>query len=178
MEYLSKEAVKHHIEELLWSYRNQHYLDTADEKGSLRDAKGQSRLSNRDHEYIELEAERAWSALKAAFGHHSGFGREMLTSQTRKTSSIVAQLVQWSQELEWAKGIVNGKWQTTANDADECCEKVSTFMHDKFWPFTNIIRWVTNPTIGVRGTDSTLRIFIDAPVLRSGVIIADLPGRL
>ncbi|KAL2399997.1 hypothetical protein ABEF93_004121 [Exophiala dermatitidis] len=158
VEYLSKEAVKHHIEELLWSYRNQHYLDTADEKGSLRDAKGQSRLSNRDHEYIELEAERAWSALKAAFGHHSGFGREMLTSQTRKTSSIVAQLVQWSQELEWAKGIVNGKWQTTANDADECCEKVSTFMHDKFWPFTNIIR-----------------IFIDAPVLRSGVIIADLP---
>ncbi|KAL2430402.1 hypothetical protein ABEF95_006730 [Exophiala dermatitidis] len=158
VEYLSKEAVKHHIEELLWSYRNQHYLDKADEKGSLRDAKGQSRLSNRDHEYIELEAERAWSALKAAFGHHSGFGREMLASQTRKTSSIVAQLVQWSQELQWPKGIMNGKWQTTANDADGCCEKVSTFMRDKFWPFTKIIR-----------------IFIDAPVLRSGVIIADLP---
>lgn len=97
-------------------------------------------MGDKDLERIEREAEHAWSALEAAFGHHAGFGREMLTDQSRDVSLIVAQLVQWSQELKWPEGDIEGMWVTTAADADECSEKTSIFMHNKFWPFTKIMR--------------------------------------
>ncbi|EXJ86047.1 hypothetical protein A1O1_06416 [Capronia coronata CBS 617.96] len=159
VEYLSKQEIEQHLEELTWSYRNLFLVKQANEAGSLRDEQGRQTLSDKDYERIEREAEHAWSALEAAFGHHAGFGREMLTDRSQDVPSIVAKLARWSQELEWPEGDQEGFWTTTATDADECCEKTSIFMNNRFWPFTKIIR-----------------VFVDAPVLRHGVVLADLPG--
>jgi len=49
-------------------------------------------------------------------------------------------LIQWAHELEWPDGGNSGTWKATADTADECCEKTSIFMQDRFWPFTKIIR--------------------------------------
>ena len=52
-----------------------------------------------------------------------------------------------------------GLWEATARTAEECCEKTAELMKDKIWTFIK-----------------TIRVYLDAQVLRSGVVLADLPG--
>ena len=56
-------------------------------------------------------------------------------------AKATAKLIEWSQELEWPGNDNSGSWKATADTAEECCEKTSIFMQDRFWPFTKIIRY-------------------------------------
>ena len=143
VEYLSSREIQDLIEELVWSYRKLFLIDKANDEGASRDEVGSKNISDKDYQRIECEAEHAWSALEAAFSHQSRFNRNMLSDNSHDAvPRIVDQLTKWSQDLEWPEGGSDGKWTSTADTADDCCEKTSIFMLNKFWPFTKIIRYL------------------------------------
>ena len=130
VEYLSDPEIEDLIKELLWKYRQLYLPDIEDDS-----------VDAKDYTRYQRESEQAWSALEAAFKHQSGFSRGFLQDMSEGALGRVTQrLVQWARELEWPESGVAGKWKSTAITAEECCEKTSFFMSDRFWPFTKIIR--------------------------------------
>lgn len=141
VEYFSDQEIKDHLEALVWSCRKLVLVDNAIENASSSQGGDNPKISEKDYERIEREAEHAWSALEAAFCHQNTFSRNMLSvSDDDAVERVVAQLVRWSKDIEWPEGGSDGKWRSTADTADECCEKTSVFMRDRLWPFTKIIR--------------------------------------
>lgn len=150
VEHLSTSAIEEVIGELLWNYR-QLYLPGVEEEGPSADAFPQR----------QRESAQAWSALEAAFQHKRGFREELLQDMSDGAlERLTAQLVEWAREIEWPEGAVNGLWRSTAESAEECVEKTAVFMQDRHWPFTKIIR-----------------VYLNAQVLKTGVVLADLPGK-
>lgn len=99
-------------------------------------------VSENEYAIVQRRSEQSWFSLEAGFNHQSGFSKDMLINDMSEAGLYIAnsQLVQWAHELNWPEGGENGKWTSTADTADECCNKTSVFMQDKFWPFTKIIR--------------------------------------
>ncbi|KAJ4027854.1 hypothetical protein NW752_000099 [Fusarium irregulare] len=149
VEYLSASEIRDLVKELLWSYR-QLFLPSVESEET----------SEQDYNRFMRESEQAWSALSAAFKHKrqftQSFAQDMADGALER---ITDQLVQWAGEIEWPTGGGDGLWTSTAQTADECVEKTKLFMQDRFWPFTKIIR-----------------VYLDSPVLKTGVVLADLPG--
>ncbi|KFY77671.1 hypothetical protein V499_03018 [Pseudogymnoascus sp. VKM F-103] len=150
VEYLSTSEREELIKELLWSFRRM-YLPNAEDDG----------IAESEYARMLRESGEAWSSLEAAFSHQRAFNKNFLMQDMSEAGLAVAtaQLVQWSHELDWPAGADSGKWTSTADTADECYEKTSIFMQDQFWPFTKIIR-----------------VYIEAQILKAGIILADLPG--
>ncbi|OBT96981.1 hypothetical protein VE01_05489 [Pseudogymnoascus verrucosus] len=150
VEYLSMGEIEDLIKELVWNYRQMYLPHT----------EGDS-VSENEYATMQRESEQAWSSLEAGFSHQPSFNKAMLINDISEAGLSIAnsQLVQWAYELNWPDSGENGKWTSTADTADECCEKTSVFMEDRFWPFTKIIR-----------------VYLQADVLKTGIILADLPG--
>ncbi|KAJ9136605.1 Ras GTPase family protein [Pleurostoma richardsiae] len=149
VEYLSTPEIEALLKELLWSYR-QLYLPDIESDKTLPE----------DYARYQRQSAQAWSALEAAFKHKGEFKPERLQDMSDGAlDRITTELIRWSEEIEWPEGGVNGLWRSTANTTEECCEKTEIFMKDKYWPFTKIIR-----------------IYLNAQVLKTGVVLADLPG--
>lgn len=118
------------VKELLWSYR-QLFLPGVD--SDLTSAVDYARFTR--------ESEQAWSALEAAFQHQRQFRRQMLQDMSEGAlERIQDQLIAWTGDMEWPDGGDSGFWKSTATNAEECSEKTSIFMQDRYWPFTKIIR--------------------------------------
>ncbi|KAH7193897.1 uncharacterized protein B0J16DRAFT_395906 [Fusarium flagelliforme] len=149
VEYLSAFEIRDLIKELLWSYR-QLFLPSVESEET----------SEQDYNRFMRESEQAWSALHAAFKHKRQFTQTFAQDMSDGAlERITEQLVQWAREIEWPTGGGEGFWRSTAQTADECVEKTKLFMQDRFWPFTKIIR-----------------VYLDSPVLKTGVVLSDLPG--
>ncbi|KFY49525.1 hypothetical protein V496_09946 [Pseudogymnoascus sp. VKM F-4515 (FW-2607)] len=150
VEYLSIGEIEDLIKELVWNYRQMYLPHT----------EGDS-ISENEYATMQRESEQAWSSLEAGFSHQPSFNKAMLINDLSEAGLSIAnsQLVQWAYELDWPDSGEIGKWTSTADTADECCEKTSVFMEDRFWPFTKIIR-----------------VYLQADVLKTGIILADLPG--
>ncbi|KFY44996.1 hypothetical protein V494_01204 [Pseudogymnoascus sp. VKM F-4513 (FW-928)] len=150
VEYLSMDEIEDLIKELVWNYR-QMYLPSTE---------GDS-ISENEYATMQRKSEQAWSSLEAGFSHQPSFNKAMLINDMSEAGLSVtnSQLLQWACDLDWPDSGENGKWTSTADTADECCEKTSVFMQDRFWPFTKIIR-----------------VYLQAEVLKTGIILADLPG--
>jgi len=133
VEYLSGNGIENMIQELLWSYR-QLFLPDVDSDNT----------SAADYAKYARESEQAWSALDAAFRHRREFNQAMLQDMSEGAlEKVQDKLVEWTREITWPKGdegAPDGVWQSTAKTAEECCEKTSVFMQDRYWPFTKIIR--------------------------------------
>ncbi|RYP05881.1 hypothetical protein DL765_009691 [Monosporascus sp. GIB2] len=149
VEYLAKDEIAEMVRELLWSYR-QLFLPGVDSDTT----------SAVDYARYTRESEQAWSALEAAFQHQSRFSKEMLRDMSEGAlERIQDQLIAWTNDMEWPDGGEAGCWRSTAGNAEECREKTGLFMQDRYWPFTKIIR-----------------VYVNAQVLKTGLILADLPG--
>ncbi|KAM0549484.1 hypothetical protein ACHAPJ_009300 [Fusarium lateritium] len=149
VEYLSAPGVRELIKELLWSYR-QLFLPGVES----------SETSEQDYNRYMRESEQAWSALHAAFKHKRQFTQKYAQDMSDGASErITDQLIEWARQTEWPRGGADGFWTSTAQTAEECVEHTKLFMQDKFWPFTKIIR-----------------VYLDSQVLKTGVVLADLPG--
>ena len=97
--------------------------------------------SSEEYKRYTAESERAWSALEAAFGHRPEFRKEFLRDEsTEAADKIATQLLDWTKDLTWPEGGNNGVWDSTAQNAEDCCDKTAVFMRDRLWPFTKIIR--------------------------------------
>lgn len=130
VEYLSESEIEDLIKELLWNYR-QIFLPEVEE----------DKVEAKDYARYQRESEQAWSALEAGFKHQTGFNKQLLSDMAEGgLAKATGKLIQWAHELEWPNGGNSGFWKATADTADECCEKTSIFMEDRFWPFTKIIR--------------------------------------
>jgi hypothetical protein len=119
------------IREVLRSHRRMHLLDAQDD-----DIDGDERAK------LKRESDEALSSLEAAFGRRKGFSKDWLTKDLSEDglATITGQIFEWAQEIDWPAGADSGKWSSTADTADECCEKTSAFMQNQLWPFTKIIR--------------------------------------
>ncbi|RYP26651.1 hypothetical protein DL767_007934 [Monosporascus sp. MG133] len=149
VEYLAKDEIAEMVRELLWSYR-QLFLPGVESDTT----------SAADYARYTRESEQAWSALEAAFQHQSRFSKEMLRDMSEGAlERIQDQLISWTNDMEWPDGGEAGCWRSTASNAEECREKTGLFMQDRYWPFTKIIR-----------------VYLNAQVLKTGLILADLPG--
>lgn len=131
VEYLSIGEIEDLIKELVWNYRQMYLPHT----------EGDS-ISENEYATMQRESEQAWSSLEAGFSHQPSFNKAMLINDLSEAGLSIAnsQLIQWAYELDWPDSGEYGKWTSTADTADECCEKTSVFMEDRFWPFTKIIR--------------------------------------
>ncbi|PVH75179.1 hypothetical protein DL98DRAFT_658308 [Cadophora sp. DSE1049] len=137
------------LNELLWSYRFFHITDLDDQNMRIDE---QTRL--------EAQSKLAWDTLQAAFGSH----RELTEIYLQDTSSgaearIKDQLKLWTRALEWPGDSHESGWLGTAETVSECKSKTRQFLMGNLWPFIKIIR-----------------IYLSSQVLRSGAILADLPG--
>ncbi|CAG2005293.1 unnamed protein product [Fusarium graminearum] len=149
VEYLSALEIRELIKELLWSYR-QLFLPGVES----------NEVSEQDYNRYMRQSEQAWSALHAAFKHKKQFTQSFAQDMSDGAlERITDQLIEWTREIEWPTGGVDGFWTSTAQTSEECVEKTKFFMQDKFWPFTKIIR-----------------VYLNSQVLKTGVVLADLPG--
>lgn len=148
VEYLSEAEIEEIVKELLWDYR-QLYLPGVEQE-----------LSVDEYKKCCEQSELAWSTLGAAFGDRREFRKELLRDNSDEAKEkALALLLQWTQELDWPEGGSDGMWRSTAQDAEECCEKTGRFMENRLWPFTKVVR-----------------IYLSAQVLKTGIVLADLPG--
>ncbi|KAM0295276.1 hypothetical protein ACHAPM_010801 [Fusarium culmorum] len=130
VEYLSALEIRELIKELLWSYR-QLFLPGVES----------NETSEQDYNRYMRQSEQAWSALHAAFKHKKQFTQSFAQDMSDGAlERITDQLIEWTREIEWPTGGVDGFWTSTAHTSEECVEKTKFFMQDKFWPFTKIIR--------------------------------------
>ena len=121
------------MKELIWSYR-QLYLPNVEQDAS-----------SEEYKRYQAESERAWSALEAAFGHRQEFKKEFLRDQSVEApDKILTRLLEWTKDLDWPEGGTDGVWKSTAQTAEECCDKTAIFMRDRVWPFTKIIRYASS----------------------------------
>ncbi|KAH8688415.1 hypothetical protein BGZ61DRAFT_353751 [Ilyonectria robusta] len=149
VEYLSASGMKELVTELLWSYR-QLYLPGVES----------DETPEQDYARYMRESDQAWSALQSAFRHQRQFTKEFLRDMSEGAlEKITNQVLQWVSDIEWPSGGNDGFWVSTAQTAEECCNKTKVFMQDKYWPFTKIIR-----------------VYLNSQVLKTGVVLADLPG--
>ncbi|KAL9106686.1 MAG: hypothetical protein Q9227_008338 [Pyrenula ochraceoflavens] len=149
VEHLSAAEIKDLIVELVWSYSKLYFP-------------GAENVSDDDYKRHMRESALAWSTLEAAFSHRQEFNRDLLQYTSEESmKSITEKLTEWAEDIRWPAGETgNGNvWKAAAETAKECCEKTSTFMQDRYWPFTKIIR-----------------VYLSSQVLKAGIVLADLPG--
>jgi hypothetical protein len=130
VDYLSESEIENLLKELVWKYR-QIYLPWVES----------DEVNPKDYAQWQKESEHAWSALEAAFAHQREFKKEFLTDMTDGAlERVTDRLVRWTKDIEWPEGGASGRWTSTAQTAEECYNRTNTFMRDRLWPFTKIIR--------------------------------------
>jgi hypothetical protein len=132
VERLSQSGIEELVRELVWNYRQMLLPDVESNE-----------VTPEEYERFQRESDLAWSTLDAAFKHRREFKPEFLKDKSAEAGDRIAdQLIHWTHDLEWPHGDSgeNCVWKSTAQTAEECCEKTSQFMEDRLWPFTKIIR--------------------------------------
>ena len=114
-----------------------------------------------EYESCAQEKTIASSSLAPVFGSKANF-QQLLDDRTPGAlERAIEQFTQWAADLtaRWPQSSSGPVWRSTADTADSCCEATDKLMEDESWPFTKVIR-----------------VFLDAEVLKTGVVLADLPG--
>ena len=97
--------------------------------------------SEKEFQNIEKRSEIALATLESIFGQVPEVDPQRLRDFTDGAlEGLHADLKFLARGLRWPDGAENGRWATTAVDAQECQEKVGIFMENGLWPLTNIVR--------------------------------------
>ncbi|KAL8649989.1 MAG: hypothetical protein Q9226_005335 [Calogaya cf. arnoldii] len=150
VEYCNETEIDEQLYELLVSYRELYQPGLEKE------------LENNESLYREIETKStvAASTLQSIFPNRPEVAPRQLKDQGKGVfERILRDLKRLASFIEWPSDAVNGRWTATATSSSECHEKVAYFMEKGLWPLTNIVR-----------------IYLSAQVLKTGVILADLPG--
>ncbi|KAH7359284.1 hypothetical protein B0T11DRAFT_355944 [Plectosphaerella cucumerina] len=159
VEYSTGIALEEIVTNMVWSCRL-YWLQGA------KDASQTGHGEESDQDDCKKESLVAQEGLMSAFGHLAGFSVEFLLDMSDGAGDrVTEQCIKWAHAIEWPAGgwttTENGStvWHSAVNTVEECAAKTGAFMKDKFWPFTKVIK-----------------VYLDSPVLRTGLILADLPG--
>ncbi|KAL9016734.1 MAG: hypothetical protein Q9185_005941, partial [Variospora sp. 1 TL-2023] len=149
-EYCNEDEIDDQLQELLHSYRELYQPGLGKE------------LEDNEQQYREIErkSEIAFSTLQSIFPDCPKVTSEKLRGNGDGAfKRILDGLRRLAKKIEWPSGAADGRWTATAASSAECHEKVAYFMQNGLWPLTNIVR-----------------IYLSAQVLKSGIVLADLPG--
>ncbi|KIM94328.1 hypothetical protein OIDMADRAFT_149423 [Oidiodendron maius Zn] len=146
---MTDSEIEEQLQELLWSYRKFHIWDLDKEN-----------LTADEQKHLEDKAKLAWDTLKSAFGSR----RELTETYLKDTSDgaegrIQQQLKLWTDSLQWPGDSHQNGWLGSAENVEEYNEKTKQFLAGTLWPFIKV-----------------MRVFLSSQVLKSGAILADLPG--
>ena len=148
-EVIPTDQMKDFLTELVWSYRRAYFPGLEES------------LSLEEYKQSQKESETAKSSLATAFGHIGELGKvlQQALESDEMAEDTVNQLLDWSKRLPWPPCDQKGRYEAIANTVEDCINVTDRFAEEVLWPFTKIIR-----------------IFLDAEVLDTGVVLADLPG--
>ncbi|KAL1967746.1 hypothetical protein VTN77DRAFT_3003 [Rasamsonia byssochlamydoides] len=157
VDYMNENEVKELLEELLRSFR-QYYTDAYREVTDVE-----------EQQQIRETSTRAWETLHSLFRNQPGLTHEYLSDEADGAEAAILRHLE-----EWAKaGFIHRpggadalQYSVTANDLDECRDLLDALTTDPpnedrpaIWPFIKLIR-----------------VYLRSPILRTGLILADLPG--
>ncbi|KAH7323547.1 hypothetical protein BKA65DRAFT_70778 [Rhexocercosporidium sp. MPI-PUGE-AT-0058] len=146
---MTNSEIEEQLRELLWSYRFFHITDL-DDQGIRADE--QARL--------EAQSKLAWDTLQAAFGPQRELTETYLQDPSDGAENrIQNKLKEWSSDLRWPDESHESGWLGSAETVDDCKNRTRKFLTGNLWPFIKVIR-----------------IYLSSQVLKSGAILADLPG--
>jgi hypothetical protein len=158
VDYMPLEEVKELLEDLLSSYRAYHT------DSHYREIKNPA-----EQAAVREKGERSASALHSLFSSDPGYSPESLSLEGPNAfASALEDLVQIANNIQQKRpgGIFTSTWADSAKSADDLSSKLQVFIQDKslngspvLWPFIGIIR-----------------VYLKSYFLRTGIILADLPG--
>lgn len=123
-----------------------------------------SALYNEHDEQVDAIRDRAREAadtFEILFGRQKDFDLKKLSIDSPGVSkeSATHSLRQWASNLEWPLGIVDGVLTLAVEDSDQIQQILEWLSDSGLWPLIE-----------------RMTIFLDADILRDGIILVDLPG--
>ncbi|GIJ92098.1 hypothetical protein Asppvi_011073 [Aspergillus pseudoviridinutans] len=156
-DFMDNAEIRELLEELLSNVRK-YYTDAYREV-----------VDAREQENIKAAAKRAWDTLLSLFPNQPGLDLDFLSRDGEDAvESIVTTLQEWAMAgLDHRPGGRDSlRYTVVARHADGCMEQLDNLMADSregdrpaIWPFVKLIR-----------------VYLRSPVLRTGLVLADLPG--
>ena len=114
-------------------------------------------LTAEEFSKLEQNSESAEQVFETAFSGFDDFNVDKLRHQDFQAALSVLQA--HAKQLRWPPGMKNGEWSCNAETTEECHASLKPFMDNGTWPFI-----------------TSMSVHLDSRVLRSGIILADLPG--
>ena len=141
-----------------------------------------------EQENIRSAAGRAWNTLLSLFPDQPELGLDFVSQEGGDAvEPIITRLEEWAMAAQDSRpgGRNSLQYSVVANHADECMEQLDSLMADSrdrnrpaSWPFVKLIRFetVSSSIPDIDAFLTTTRVYLSSPVLRTGLILADLPG--
>lgn len=178
-DFMSSEERDELLHELLRSFRL-HYTSAT-----------QDVASSQEYERIKAAAQKARETLQSIFRNRPDMDDDDLLSFLSNEAegveeTIREQLVQWTNtELAKRPGGLSAHHLTwSARTSEECREILDSLTTNTpddgqpvLWPFINIIRSEYSSIITLYHAKLN-RVYLDSPILETGLVLADLPGTL
>ena len=167
VERLTTSEIHHLLKELVWNYRQLYH------PGSLNNGS-----SDHGHDETRVDYERlsslAWSTLETAFKHKREFNQDFLRDESQGAMDrITNTLIEWTNDIIWPGTTI------TVETAKACSRMLTGFMKDRLWPFMKVIRQAQRSSYPIfRQRANIRRVYLSSQVLKTGVVLADLPGKL
>ncbi|PGH26649.1 hypothetical protein AJ80_01594 [Polytolypa hystricis UAMH7299] len=145
---LDNQEIEELLHQIIVDYRRYH----ARSSSSLQDEEGD------ELRQLRVKAQWAWDTLKAVFEDQCT--EEAYFKNPNIEINELHRLVQgWKTTLDWPAEFNNRGATLTAVNPAECEAKIERYLKPWMWPFIK-----------------TTRIYLNAPVLQSGIVLVDLPG--
>ncbi|OJI89614.1 hypothetical protein ASPTUDRAFT_132870 [Aspergillus tubingensis CBS 134.48] len=158
-DFMDNDEIRELLEELLSSIRK-YYTE------AFREVR-----TSEEQENIKVAAKRAWDTLKSLFPHERDLDIDFLAQEgDEAVATIMSTLLEWAMAgLDTRPGgRDNLQYTVVSHHADQCMKHLDRLMANDddgddpaLWPFVKLVR-----------------VYLRSPVLRTGLVLADLPGIL
>ena len=116
-------------------------------------------LGAEEFQKLEDESKSAFATLNLIFPADVVKHVEKCTFKSGYLKRLLTKLSQPLKKIQWPSDTNDSHWSQKANTIEECQEFVSTVMKHELSPFIKV-----------------MKIYLDSPILASGVVLADIPG--
>ncbi|OBT38703.1 hypothetical protein VE00_10646 [Pseudogymnoascus sp. WSF 3629] len=118
-------------------------------------------LANSEEEVLQKKAKVAWDTLMAAFGNTPGCTEVRFQDQAISIGYIHREVRAWKDSIQWPVGFNAPGVLIHSAVPEDCVSGIDAFLSGRIWPFVKVVR-----------------IYLDAEVLNSGLVLVDLPGNI
>lgn len=174
-EFMTPAEMKELLEELLLNYRQEHVAS------AYLEVRGAEALEQR-----QKSAATAWKTFRSLFAHQPRLTEEYLSEDRNEAfDEILNSLERWAYAglTNRPGGADATDFSAIAGDARECKDLLDMLMADlpgdvspAIWPFIKIVRYAFIELLLRISYAECTRVYLQSPVLRTGLVLADLPG--